>query len=112
MTDALVETTSTEGPANLPAVAPENTKSWEAIQASTLGDRMKRALQRVAGGGSLRDARAVLERPLLEPGGEGGDRFRRFPHPLARPMNIYSEKSLRGGAKRHPMAAQAVWFRI
>jgi hypothetical protein len=56
MTDALDETTSTEGAADLPAVAPENQKSWEAIQASGLGDRMKRALQRVAGGWSTRDA--------------------------------------------------------
>jgi hypothetical protein len=56
MTNALVQTTSTEGGADLPAVAPENQKSWELIEASRLCDRMKRALRRVAAGWPSREA--------------------------------------------------------
>jgi hypothetical protein len=40
----------------LPVVASENAKAWATIQSSRLGDRMKRALQRIAGGESYRQA--------------------------------------------------------
>ncbi len=40
----------------LPEIPEENAKGWELIQASQLGDRMKRALRRVATGESYRQA--------------------------------------------------------
>ena len=42
--------------ATLPQVHPDNEEAWAAIEASTLGDRMKRALRRVAAGESFREA--------------------------------------------------------
>jgi hypothetical protein len=39
---------------NLPAVAKEAEEAWAKIEQSNLGDRMKRALRRIAGGGSIR----------------------------------------------------------
>jgi hypothetical protein len=41
---------------NLPAVAKEAEEAWAKIEQSNLGDRMKRALRRIAGGGSIRGA--------------------------------------------------------
>ena len=37
-------------------ILPENTESWTKIEASALGDRMKRALRRVASGETYREA--------------------------------------------------------
>jgi hypothetical protein len=39
---------------NLPAVARGAEEAWAKIEQSNLGDRMKRALRRIAGGGSIR----------------------------------------------------------
>ena len=40
----------------LPDVATENAEAWRQVEASGLGDRMKRALQRVAAGEPFRAA--------------------------------------------------------
>jgi hypothetical protein len=63
----------------LPEIPEQNAKGWELIQASKLGDRMKRALRRVATGSTFTNALAALSHRRWTRGSSTPRRRRRLP---------------------------------